>query len=157
MRGSSVTNAVLRTDGGARGNPGHAGAGFVIQVNGETVCAAGRYLGLCTNNVAEYEALIWGLENARSLGYDSVSVFSDSELLVKQLKGVYRVKHPGLKPLFLRSLELLRQFASFEIQHVRREQNAEADALANQAMDEMRTVGNPSCGPGLDAISGTLF
>ena len=143
-----MTSAVLRTDGGSRGNPGPAGAGFVIEKDSEIVCRAGRFLGSVTNNVAEYEALIWGLENVSALGFSSVTVYADSELLVKQINGQYRVKNEGLKPLFARSLKLLRGFTSFAVLHVRREQNAEADEMANQAMDACSTVGDPACGPG---------
>lgn len=151
-----MTKAIVRSDGGARGNPGPAGAGFVIEVDGEVVCSGGRYLGEVTNNVAEYEALIWGVENARALGYSAVSVFADSELLVKQINGVYRVKNEGLKPLFLRALQVLRSFESFEVSHVRREHNKLADAMANAAMDERATVGDAVCAPG-DAVPGSLF
>jgi ribonuclease HI len=152
-----MTRAVLRSDGGARGNPGPAGAGFVIEVDGEVVCRGGRYLGECTNNVAEYEALIWGLENVVALGYREVSAFADSELLVKQINGQYRVKNHGLKPLFMRALALLRGFDGFEVAHVRREQNKLADQLANEAMDQRATVGSPACEPGSDASVPKLF
>jgi len=152
-----VTRAVLRSDGGARGNPGPAGAGFVIEACGEAVCSAGRYLGETTNNVAEYEALIWGLENVRALGYTQVSVFADSELLVKQINGVYKCKNDGLKPLLARTLALLRGFNSFEVGHVRREHNKAADAMANAAMDERMTVGDPACGPGGGLTQDSLF
>ena len=143
-----MTGAVLRTDGGSRGNPGPAGAGIVIERNGEVVCRAGRFLGSATNNVAEYEALIWGLENVAALGFTAVTVYADSELLVKQVNGQYRVKSEGLKPLFMRALRLLRDFSSHRVIHVRREQNAEADRMANEAMDSSSTVGNPACDPG---------
>jgi ribonuclease HI len=143
-----VSGAILRTDGGSRGNPGPAGAGFVIEKDGQVVCRAGRFLGSVTNNVAEYEALIWGLENVSALGFASVTVFADSELLVKQVNGQYRVKNEGLRPLFARAVKLLRAFSSFKVNHVRREQNAEADEMANQAMDAGSTVGNPACEPG---------
>jgi len=152
-----MTRAILRSDGGARGNPGPAGAGFVIEVDGGVTCSAGRYLGEVTNNVAEYEALIWGLENVRAHGFTDVSVFADSELLVKQIKGLYRVKNAGLRPLFMRAMELVREFGRFEISHVRREDNAAADAMANAAMDERGTVGNPACGPGGSTAQGSLF
>jgi ribonuclease HI len=152
-----VTTAVLRTDGGARGNPGPAGAGFVIEADGEVVCGGGRYLGECTNNVAEYQALIWGLENVAALGYSAVSVFADSELLVKQINGAYRVKNQGLKPLFVRALELLRGFDAFEVQHVRRESNHAADAFANEAMDARALVGDYACEPGGGSAGPTLF
>jgi ribonuclease HI len=143
-----VSGAILRTDGGSRGNPGPAGAGFVIERDGEIICRGGRFIGLQTNNVAEYEALIWGLENVSALGFSQVRVFADSELLVKQVNGQYRVKNAGLKPLFIRAMQLLRSFGSSRVEHVRREQNAEADAMANEAMDTRETVGNPACGSG---------
>ena len=143
-----MSGAVLRTDGGSRGNPGPAGAGFVIERDGEIICRGGRFLGSQTNNVAEYEALIWGLENVSVLGFSDVSVFADSELLVKQINGQYRVKNEGLKPLFIRALQLLRSFPTWKVSHVRREQNAEADAMANGAIDTGAIVGNPACGPG---------
>ena len=143
-----MTQAVLRTDGGSRGNPGPAGAGFVIEVGGDIICRGGRYLGAVTNNIAEYEALIWGLENVSALGYSDVAVFADSELLVKQLNGQYRVKNEGLKPLFVRATALLRGFSRTKISHVRREFNAAADAMANDAMDTRSTVGDAACDPG---------
>lgn len=152
-----MTRATLRSDGGARGNPGPAGAGFVIEVDGATVCRGGRFLGSCTNNVAEYEALIWGLENVAALGFREVDVFADSELLVKQINGQYRVKNEGLKPLFIRTLALLRGFDRFRVSHVRRELNRDADALANEAMDTRETVGDPACPPGGAPAPGTLF
>jgi ribonuclease HI len=152
-----MSTGILRTDGGSRGNPGPAGAGFVIEVDGEVVCSGGRYLGSYTNNVAEYQALIWGLENVLALGFSAVSVFADSELLVKQLNGQYRVKSAQLKPLFSRALELLRHFETFEVTHVYREDNALADEMANQAMDERTTVGNPKCEPGGSARQTSLF
>jgi ribonuclease HI len=151
-----VTVATLRTDGGSRGNPGPAGAGFVIEVDGVVVCGAGRFLGETTNNVAEYEALVWGLENVSALGHRRVRVLADSELVVRQVTGVYRVKNAGLKPLFLRACELLRGFESTEVAHVRREENALADSLANEAMDARGTVGSPACQPG-GSPQGSLF
>ena len=143
-----MSGAVLRTDGGSRGNPGPAGAGFVIERDGEIICRGGRFLGSQTNNVAEYEALIWGLENVSALGFADVTVYADSELLVKQINGQYRVKNEGLKPLFVRCLQLLRTFSTTRVAHVRREQNSAADAMANDAMDAQDTVGDPVCGPG---------
>lgn len=154
---SQATTAVLRTDGGARGNPGPGGIGFVLEVDGEVICSGGAFLGTCTNNVAEYEALIWGLANATELGYRRIQVYADSELLVKQINGAYKVKNEGLKPLFLRSLSLLRGFDWFAVTHVRREQNKAADALANEAMDMRSTVGSPVCPQAEPASSGTLF
>lgn len=152
-----MSRAVLRTDGGARGNPGPAGAGFVIEQDGTCVCRAGFYLGETTNNVAEYQALIHGLENVQALGFRQVTVMADSELVVKQLNGVYRVKNAGLKPLFLRALELLRGFESSDIRHVRREDNVDADEMANLAMDERGTVGDPMCVTPADDSQGSLF
>lgn len=135
--------AVLRTDGGARGNPGPAGIGFVLETtDGVQVACGGRFIGEATNNVAEYEALIWGLQVALERDVSEVSVFSDSELLVKQMNGVYRVKHPNMIPLYSRACDLVSKFASAKISHVRREQNCAADALANEAMDLRGTVGN---------------
>jgi ribonuclease HI len=143
----AVNPALLRTDGGARGNPGPAGAGFVIESDGRVLCEAGRYLGETTNNVAEYEALIWGLENALALDISDISILSDSELLVRQLSGVYRVKSPQLKPLVRRAKELLGRFAHTRIEHVLRAENAHADELANAAMDTRGIVGDPACVP----------
>lgn len=133
----------LRTDGGARGNPGPGGAGFVLEdETGTVVRSGGRYLGCVTNNVAEYEALIWGLETALHEGATHLRVCADSELVVKQMRGLYRVKNEGLKPLFAKARSLVGRFANVEMVHVRREQNAAADDLANQAMDIRSTCGN---------------
>lgn len=133
----------LRTDGGARGNPGPAGAGFVLEdASGAIVRSGGRYLGAQTNNVAEYEALLWGLRTALDERVCDLCVCADSELVVRQLTGVYRVKKDWLKPLHAEAVGLMKRFDSIEIRHVRREQNAAADELANIAMDEGRTVGN---------------
>jgi ribonuclease HI len=145
-----MTDAVLRTDGGSRGNPGPAGAGFVLETpGGAEICAGGRFLGETTNNVAEYEALVWGLEVARSRGIERLAVYCDSELVVRQMTGVYKVKHENMKPLFARASELARGFASVRFEHVLREQNKRADELANQAMDARETVGNADepCAP----------
>lgn len=142
-----MTAAVLRTDGGSRGNPGPAGAGFVIEVEGEIVCRGGKFIPSATNNVAEYEAFIWGLENVAALGYSDVQVYADSELLVKQVNGQYRVKNEGLKPLFRQALGELRRFSTYRVDHVRREMNEAADAMANEAMDARETVGDAPVGP----------
>ncbi len=150
-----MARAVLRTDGGSRGNPGPAGAGFVIEVDGETVCRGGKFIEMATNNIAEYEAFIWGLENVAALGHASVDVFADSELLVKQINGQYRVKNEGLKPLFLKALGQVRRFESCRVTHVRREFNRDADAMANEAMDSRGTVGDAPVDPG--AGQDTLF
>jgi len=151
-----MSGAILRTDGGSRGNPGPAGAGFVIEVNGEIVCRGGRFLGCQTNNHAEYMAFIWGLENVAALGYSDVTVMADSELLVKQINGQYRVKSEGLKPLYARAIGLIRGFAKYRVTHVRREFNEAADAMANEAMDLRVTVGDAPCNPDNDPGT-TLF
>ncbi|MBX7159684.1 MAG: ribonuclease HI family protein [Acidimicrobiia bacterium] len=129
----------VNTDGGARGNPGPAAIGVVVREAGtssmDVLTEISRTIGETTNNVAEYSAVIAGLEAAADLGADSVRLASDSELLVKQLQGAYRVKAAHLVPLYRRCRELLRGFDSVEIVHVRRELNVEADALVNQALD----------------------
>lgn len=131
---------IIHSDGAARGNPGQAGAGAVLSdEHGKVVREVARYLGHKTNNEAEYAALLIGLEAAKELGATSVHVRCDSELMVKQLKGEYRVKHPNLKPLFAKAKDLVAGFESFRIEHVRREHNSHADELANQAIDEKIT------------------
>jgi len=128
---------VVMVDGTARGNPGPAGCGAVIyDENGVVVKQLSRYLGHTTNNVAEYEGLLMGLEAALQLGRKRIVVQSDSELLVRQLNGRYRVKDEKLKVLFQRAMTLLRQFDSYRILHVGRELNKVADRLANQAIDD---------------------
>ena len=125
------------SDGAARGNPGPAGAGAVlIDADGNVIARLGRYLGKQTNNVAEYQGLILGLEHARQLGFRNVEVRADSQLLVRQLKGEYAVKHAGLKPLHAEAIRLLRSFEHADVQHVPREENALADAMSNRAIDE---------------------
>jgi ribonuclease HI len=128
---------VLFADGGSRGNPGPAGAGAILlDDQGTAVAELSRFLGRTTNNVAEYQGLIMGLEAASKEGASSLAVRLDSELLVKQLNGQYRVKAPNLKPLYQKAQGLLRGFKRVDIQHVRREYNKEADRLANLAMDK---------------------
>ncbi|MGB4592571.1 MAG: ribonuclease HI family protein [Coriobacteriia bacterium] len=135
--------ATLHTDGGARGNPGPAGIGIVLtDESGRTLSAAGRYLGEVTNNVAEYQALIAGLEAAQTAGVRHLTVHADSELVVKQMNGQYRVKNEGLKPLHARATALSRGFESVKFVHVRRSQNSKADALCNEAMDARADVGH---------------
>lgn len=128
---------VLFADGGSRGNPGPAGAGAVIYDDqGGELAALSKFLGRATNNVAEYQALLLGLEHAKLLGAGGLTVKLDSELLVRQINGQYRVKSPHLKPLYQKALALLRNFSPVTIIHVRREQNRRADELANRAMDQ---------------------
>jgi ribonuclease HI len=155
----SASGWALRTDGGARGNPGPAGAGFVLESPDGTVAArGGRYLGECTNNVAEYEALLWGLavalEHPGAVS-EGLTVYADSELIVKQMTGAYRVKHPNLKPLYERASRLASRFAAVRFKHVRREYNKEADGLANEAMDLREDVGDAPTTSGGE--QGTLF
>lgn len=127
----------IYSDGAARGNPGPAGAGAVLKdSSGEVVERLGRFLGQNTNNFAEYMGLLLGLRRARELGASSVEVFSDSELLVRQLKGHYQVKAPNLRPLFQEASELLRSFEQVRLTHIRRELNQEADEMSNRAIDE---------------------
>ena len=134
----------LYTDGGSRGNPGLAGAGFVISAGGETIVSRGVFLGQTTNNVAEYTAVREGLAAAKELQAQSIRLFSDSQLLVRQLNGQYKVKSENLKDIYFDCMELLASFTSWQAVHIPREQNAEADAMANQAMDKKRDVGSQS-------------
>jgi len=124
-------------DGGSRGNPGPASYGVVIRdPRGEIVAKLKKYIGRMTNNVAEYYGLIAALDYAQSHGIRALRVESDSELLVRQMRGQYKVKSAELRPLFERARKMTHAFASIKIEHVYREQNAEADALANEALDE---------------------
>lgn len=121
-------------DGAARGNPGEAGFGLYFVDGDEPVEICG-YLGHATNNVAEYAALIAALAYAQEQGVNDLTVFSDSQLMVKQIAGEYRVKAPHLKPYFDEAVALQRGLARFRLEHVRREQNRDADRLANDAVD----------------------
>ena len=130
----------LHVDGASRGNPGEAG--FGVHVTGEDggeIASLYGYLGKATNNVAEYQALVHGLRFALAQGASSVEVYSDSELLVRQIGGRYRVKNPGLQPLYREATGLLARFERARVVHVPRERNREADALANRAVDERAT------------------
>lgn len=128
---------VAYTDGGARGNPGPSGYGVVIQDEaGGKVATLSEYLGHQTNNFAEYQALIAALEYAIQHGHKALKVISDSELLVRQMKGIYKVKNPALQDLHARARQLIRQLDWFSIGHVLRGKNQEADRLANAAMDK---------------------
>ena len=126
-------------DGGSRGNPGPAASGAVLfGEDGEVLREVGTYLGVATNNVAEWTGLVTGLEAALELGIDDLAVRLDSELVVKQISGHYRVKHEGLIPLHAKAKALLRKFARVDVQHVRRKENAAADALVNLVLDAHR-------------------
>lgn len=126
-------------DGGARGNPGPSAYGVVVRsAEGKVVAELGRYLGLQTNNFAEYSGLLAALEYGKQQGFSAMKVFSDSELLVKQIKGQYKVNSPGLRPLFEQAKKMISHFQHFSIQHVFREQNRDADRLVNKVLDEQR-------------------
>lgn len=133
---------IAYTDGGSRGNPGPAGYGVQVVdgADGTVMAELHEALGIATNNVAEYRALIAALQWAASNGVGQLHVRADSELLVKQMKGVYRVKHEGLQPLYREALDLCRRIGRVTFEHVRREQNKQADRLANLAMDEAAAV-----------------
>ncbi len=124
-------------DGGSRGNPGPAAYGVIIRDgSGEIVAKLKKYIGRMTNNVAEYYGLIAAIDYAQSHAIRALRIESDSELLVKQMRGQYKVKSEDLRPLFERAQKMSKAFDSFRIEHVYREQNREADALANEALDE---------------------
>ena len=128
---------IAHTDGGARGNPGPAGYGVVIHDSrGNKVAALSQFLGRQTNNFAEYQALIGALEYTVANGAKALRVVSDSELLVRQIQGIYKVKEPTLRDLHARARQLISRLQWFEIQHVLRGHNREADQLANDAMDK---------------------
>ena len=127
----------LYSDGACRGNPGQGGAGAVlVDETGEIVATVRRSLGHCTNNIAEYRALILGLEEALKKRYGRLNIFLDSELLVNQIKGSYKVKNENLKILMFEVRKLLSYFDSYKIEHIDRSQNHMADKLANEAIDE---------------------
>jgi probable phosphoglycerate mutase len=143
---TSGENIVAYCDGGSRGNPGPAGFGVYIQdANGGVLAELSQYLGKRTNNFAEYSALLAALEFALSNGHESLRVVSDSELMVKQIKGQYRVNSPELRPLYDEAKRRIGQLGHFQIQHVLREKNQHADRLANLAMD--KGMGRPSAPP----------
>ena len=131
-----MTKLVVHVDGGARGNPGQAAVAAVVATpDGDVVAERGERIGIATNNVAEYRALLLGLALAAEHGARSVELVGDSELVVKQVRGEYRVKDAGLKPLHAEVRAALTGFDGWSIRHVRREQNARADELVNQALD----------------------
>jgi ribonuclease HI len=131
------TDLALHIDGASRGNPGEAAFGVHVEgPDGATVAELYGYLGQATNNVAEYEALLHALRYALGRGARRIAVFSDSELVVRQVTGAYRVKHPSMIPLHRAATALLARFEEAAVRHVRREQNRDADRLANRALDE---------------------
>ena len=127
--------ATLHTDGGSRGNPGPAAIGYVLRIEDEETIFHGEAIGDTTNNQAEYQALLAGLNRAQEEGVADLECFLDSELVVKQLKGEYRVKDQDLKPHFEAIKQLAAQLSSVSYTHVKREKNKEADKLVNQALD----------------------
>lgn len=130
--------ATLYADGGSRGNPGPAASGAVLIRADGSMREIGEYLGRATNNVAEWNALALGLKAALEEGVRNLAVRMDSELVVKQLSGEYRVKHPDLQPIHRRVVALLRQFNHVDVRHVRRKENALADAVVNRVLDASR-------------------
>ncbi len=133
---STRLKVVLHVDGGARGNPGPAAIGVVISsADGEVLDELGEAIGVATNNVAEYQALLKGLERAHALGAREVEIINDSELVARQLTGAYKVKHPAMKPLYAEAIAALGRFDGWRIRSVPRAQNARADELVNQALD----------------------
>jgi ribonuclease HI len=127
---------VLHVDGGARGNPGPAAIGVVVSSpDGDVLEELSETIGVATNNVAEYKALLRGLERARVLGASEVAIVNDSELVARQLTGAYKVKHPAMKPLHAEAMAALSAFARWSVRSVPRAENARADELVNQALD----------------------
>ncbi len=127
---------ILYIDGASRGNPGPAAIGVVIETDyGAVLDMWGEYIGVATNNVAEYRALIEGLKNILVLGLDKVIVRSDSQLLVNQMKGIYKVKSRNLLPLYLEAVSLSKKLSSIKYEYISRDTNVRADALANKALD----------------------
>jgi ribonuclease HI len=126
----------LYTDGGARGNPGPAGIGIIILDGAKKkIKESFKYIGETTNNIAEYSALVQGLREALALNANEIVINLDSELIVKQLNGEYKVKDAGMKELFGKALDMLKRFGSFEIKHIARAKNKEADKLVNKAIN----------------------
>jgi ribonuclease HI len=139
----------LETDGASRGNPGLAGAGIIIKDGqGRRIETIGKFLGVTTNNQAEYRALIEGLRAAKRHNPDEITVQMDSELVVKQMTGKYRVRHPEMLPLYLEATELVAEFPKVEFVHVMREKNPGADEVANMAIDSRMVRGRGAISDG---------
>jgi ribonuclease HI len=136
---SSAPKLVVTVDGGSRGNPGPAAIGVVVsRPDGAVLDELGERIGVATNNVAEYRALLRGLERAAALGAREVELINDSELVARQLTGAYKVKHPAMKPLYEKAIAALHGFDGWSIKSVPRAQNARADELVNEALDGRR-------------------
>jgi ribonuclease HI len=132
----------VHVDGGARGNPGPAAVAAVATApDGAVLDERKLYIGEATNNVAEYRAVLLGLELARELGANEVEIVNDSELVARQIGGQYKVKHAGLRPLYLDTMRALREFEGWKVRNVRRESNERADELVNEALDEALGAG----------------
>lgn len=133
-----MEEVIIHTDGASRGNPGKAGIGVIIydQNKKDVLVEVAEYIGETTNNVAEYKALIRALEEATKLSCKRLNIYTDSDLLVKQFNGIYRVKHENLQPLFAQVKKLAGSFEKVKVEHVRREYNKDADKLANQGVDK---------------------
>ncbi len=123
-------------DGAARGNPGSAGIGIVIKRDGKNISEIADYLGHATNNIAEYTACLRGITEALILGASEIDLFADSELLIKQINGEYKVKNEGLQPLHSQIMSLTKRLKHFKATHIPREKNKEADKLSNVGIDE---------------------
>lgn len=155
-----MRRAVIYTDGASSGNPGPSGIGVHITFDGQSIEIA-EHIGTATNNIAEYSALLRALEEAVSLGADSVEVYMDSELAVKQVNGLYKVKNQGLKPIYMKVIKLLKQFKSHKISHVPREENTLADKLSKEGTNPdlakmpSKSPGSPGGNPG--NTQGSLF
>ncbi|MFL5863416.1 MAG: ribonuclease HI family protein [Solirubrobacteraceae bacterium] len=135
----AVPEVVVHVDGGARGNPGPAAVGVVVTTpDGAVVDEFAQPIGVATNNVAEYRALLCGAQRAAAIGARDVEFVNDSELVAKQITGAYKVKHPAMKPLHQQAMAALRGFDSWRIRSVPRAQNARADELVNEALDGVR-------------------
>ncbi len=154
---SQQESATIFTDGASRGNPGPSAFAYVIKRQGTSDIEVNGRLPDTTNNVAEYTALVRALEHARQLGIRQVSIAADSELMVKQVQGSYRVKNEGLRPLYEEARELLDGFDSFTIRHVPRSDNSRADKLCNQALDGDRKTSAAGAGPARNKSAGAAL
>jgi len=140
MTGATGRAGILRFDGGSRGNPGPAASGFVIEVDGQVVLEEGHFLGRATNNEAEYAGLIRGMKRARDLHIDKLVICGDSQLVILQMMGRYKVRARNLKEPFRKARELTGEFAAVEFKFVPREKNEEADKILNKALNEKHDV-----------------
>jgi len=144
----STSKIIINVDGASRGNPGPAAIGAILKDEaGNILGRISRALGVTTNNQAEYRAIIAGLEKAISGGAKQVTVKSDSKLVVEQVNGRYKIKNTGLRPLYLKVAQLAGSLESFSITYIPREQNVEADALANRALDMVKRTSSPAPSP----------